>query len=284
MRMSAMTGMTAALAMASALATGARAACPDDTAVARLAADLLTKTPAQALEVETMEDALCAQDKLVRALAAEFGPPVGHKAGLTSEPAQRMFGVSEPVRGRLFGRAMLESGASVPALHGAVPRFEADLVVVVAGEGLNEAETPLEALGHLSAVHPFIELPDLVVADPRGLDGPTLTAINVGARMGVLGEPVPVEASQAFLDALADMTVVVMAQDGETLSSAPGAAILGQPIEAVLWLRRAGVVFEAGDLVSLGSFGPLMEPKPGLTATVTYEGLAGSPSVSVTFE
>lgn len=41
---------------------------------------------------------------------------------------------------------------------------------------------------------------------------------------------------------------------------------------------------EPGDLVSLGSFGPLLEPKPGLAATVTYQGLPGDPNVSVTFE
>ena len=53
----------------------------------------------------------------------------------------------------------------------------------------------------------------------------------------------------------------------------------------MLWLKDNGVVFETGDQISLGSFGPLMEPKAGLTATVTYQGLGGGEeSVTVTFE
>lgn len=51
----------------------------------------------------------------------------------------------------------------------------------------------------------------------------------------------------------------------------------------MLWLRDSGVPFKAGDLVSPG-FGPLLAPKPGLKATVAYEGLADGPKVSVSFE
>ncbi len=284
MRKTRLLGIAGACALALAAVADAQAACPDEATVARLAADMLTRTPSTAPDVETMDDALCAQDELVKALAAEWGEPVGYKAGLTSEPAQKAFGVTQPVRGRLFGGTMLEDGARVSAAYGAVPRYEADMIAVVADDGVNEAQTPLDVLSHLTSVRPFIELPDLVVADPRGLSGPKLTAINVGARMGVLGAPVPVEPTREFLDALATMTVTVTDAAGATLAKAPGAAILGQPMKAVLWLRDNGVTFREGDLVSLGSFGPLLKPEAGLTATVTYRGLPGDPSVSVTFE
>lgn len=272
------------LAALAATASPAEAACPDDAAVERLAGDILARRPSKAPAVETMADGICGQEKLVAILAREWGAPAGYKAALTSAPAQAAFGVSAPVRGTLFGEALLEDGATVSAAYGTLPRFEADMVAVVGDAGINEATTPGEVLEHLAAIRPFIELPDLVVADPRGLSAPQLAAINAGARTGVLGEPVDMQAGEGFLAALAAMTVSVIDQEGRELAAAPGAAVLGHPLNAILWLREAGVEFRPGDLVSLGSFGPLMEPRPGLTATVTYEGLPGNPSVSVTFE
>lgn len=262
----------------------ASADCPDDATMAALAADILAARPAAAPKVATIEDGLCAQDKLVALLSKEWGAPSGYKAGLTSEPAQKAFGVTEPVRGVLFSDMMLEPGTTVSAAFGALPRFEADLVAVVGDAGINQATTPEEVLAHLTAVHPFIELPDLVVAAPSELSGPVITAINVGARYGVLGEAIAVEQGDAFLEALAGMTVTVTDQSGKELASAPGKAVLDHPLNVVLWLRQAGVTFNAGDLVSVGSFGPLLKPEPGMTATVTYQGLPGDPAISVTFE
>jgi hypothetical protein len=36
--------------------------------------------------------------------------------------------------------------------------------------------------------------------------------------------------------------------------------------------------------ISVGSIGPLLPPKSGLTATVTYHGLPGNPAIRVSFE
>lgn len=277
------TGMALALA-AGMGAMPALAECPDDEAMQALAGSVLAATPAPPPPVASAEDALCAQGKLVEILAKEWGAPAGYKAGLTSEPAQKAFGASAPVRGVLYADMMLEDGATVPADWGALPRFEADMVVVVADAAINEATSPQEVLAHLSAVHPFIELPDLVVDNPKALNADIITAINVGARKGVLGAAVPVEQSEAFLASLGEMQVVVTDNDGQELARAPGAAVLGHPLNAVLWLRDSGVTFREGDMVSVGSFGPLLAPRPGLTATVSYEGLAGGQKVSVTFE
>lgn len=120
-----------------------------------------------------------------------MGTPVGYKGRLTSEPAQKAFGASAPVRGVLYADMMLEDGASVPANWRALPRFEADMIVVVADDGVNAATSPQEALAHISAVHPFIELPDLVVDTPRALHADIITAINVGARKASSVRPSP---------------------------------------------------------------------------------------------
>lgn len=268
----------------------ARADCPSDETVAQLAAKIQAGEPADlsTLGISTETDGRCTQNKLVAALSRVWGAPVGYKAGLTSAAAQTKFGVDEPVSGQLFESGLLEDGAHLPATWGALPRYEADLLVEVANAGINQAKTEAEVLEHLSAIYPFIELPDLVTADPKTLTGPLIMAINVGARYGVVGAPIMLDQAgsdhAALLSALAQMQVEARDQDGTELLTASGSAILGHPLRSVLWLLGEGVRFEPGDLISLGSLGPLLPPKPGMTVTVSYTGLPGDPSLSASFD
>ena len=84
------------------------------------------------------------------------------------------------------------------------------------------------------------------------------------------------------------MTVVMRDQDGKELGKAPGAAILGHPLNAVVWLAqdvaKSGGRLRAGDILSLGSFTAPNFTKPGTRVTVTYEGLPGNPTVSARFK
>ena len=274
------------VALALALPGAALADCATDDDIAAFVADYMARTPTRALAAGgTMEDALCTREKLVAVLSERMGPVVGYKAGLTSKPAQEAFGVTEPVGGVLYRDMLLDDGATVPADFGARPLFEADLVLVVGDAGINAATTAEEAMAHIAQVRPFIELPDLAYAEGEPLTGVTITAMGVAPRLGVLGAPIPVDDPAAMLDALAAMQVTVTAADGTVLAEAPGAAVLGNPVNSVLWLASTGVEFRPGDLISVGSIGPLIPPAKAMgQATVTYRGLPGDPAVSVTFE
>ena len=139
---------------------------------------------------------------------------------------------------------------------------------------------------HIDQVIPFIELPDLVVQAPPKLNGAAIAAINVGARLGVVGAPIAVQRTPAFSDALRDMVVVVKG-DGVELDKGKGSDVLEHPLNAVTWLvqdlAREGLALKKGDLISLGSFSKLMPPKPGLDVEVIYQGLPGNPAVKVRF-
>ena len=266
------------------LATPALAACPDDAAVDALAADLAAFTPATlAAAPETMDDALCMQGKLAERLTASVGEPIGYKVGLTSKAAQERFGATEPVRGVLLDGMILDDGASV-GRFASRGLFEADMLVTVRSDEINLATTPMEVLRHIESVQPFIELADLVLAEGEPLTPAIITGFNVGARMGVAGKEIRTRTTQSFLDQLETMTVRMSSSEGGELFAVPGAAVLGHPLEAVLWLLNDGVKLEAGDVVSLGSFGPPQPAQPGQTITVAYEGIGDSPSVSVTLE
>lgn len=271
------------------LPLGAHAACPSDTDTALMMARFANLQPVPNPPADmSMSDALCGRDKFTQFLGQNYGKVVGYKAGLTNPAVQKRFNYPHPVRGTLFEKMMLQDGAEVSAKYGARPVFEADMVVEVKDAGINKATTALAALRYLSRVYPFIELPDLGVEDPSKITGPAIVYLNVGARLGVLGKPFGVKATPALVEALAKMTVRMVDQDGKVLDSGKGSAILGQPLNAVLWLIKdlnaSGIALKKGDLLSLGSFSRLMSPKPGTGAKVSYEGLPGNPTVSVRFK
>lgn len=277
------------LALIMAALGSAQAACPNHETMAAIARQWQEMQPVSGLDKDmSLADAACAWQLLVAELASSQGRIVGYKAGLTNAAVQKLFGTGEPVRGILFEKMLLGDGAEVPAKFGTRPVFEADLVVEVKDEGINQAQTPAEVLPHISRIIPFIELPDLLLDPKEPLNGATLTAINAGTRLGVLGKPIG--PTPAHLDALASMSVVVRdAADGnKELARGPGTAILDHPLNAVIWLARdlarEGGKLKAGDLLSLGSFTTLLPPKPGMDIRVSYEGLPGIASVGVRFK
>lgn len=266
----------------------APAACPSHERVNTILRFQEAKEPVRGLGTDlSMRDAECGRRRLVEKLEAVENRIVGYKAGLTNAKIQAQFGVTSPVRGVLLEKMLLPDGAEVPANFGARPIVEADLLVVVKDAGIHRAKTHLDVLRSLSLVMPFIELPDLVVAEGEKLSAPLIVSLNVGARLGVVGKGISVQATPEFAAALAAMRVVVTDRGGRELASGRGAAILDHPLNAVLWLvqdlEKSRIKLKPGDLLSLGSFAPPMPPRPGLVVTVRYEGLPDNPVVSVRF-
>ncbi len=260
--------------------------CASDTEVEGFVTDYAAGIPTKALVPDgSMEDALCTQKKVVGRLREHMGSVIGYKAGLTSRPAQDRFGVTEPVQGVLFRDMMLPDGSEVPEQWGARPMFEADLILVVGTGVINGAKTAQQAMPYISAIRPFIELPDLTFADGEPINAVTLTAIGVAPKLGILGKEIPVNDPAKMYNALGLMQVVLSAADGEVLAQAPGEAVMGHPVNSLLWLMSKGVTLKPGDMISVGSFGPLFPPEKGKGgASVQYKGLPGDPSVSVVFK
>jgi 2-oxo-hept-3-ene-1,7-dioate hydratase len=187
----------------------------------------------------------------------------------------------------MFGKMIVDSGARLPAKFGARPLYEADFVAVVKDAALADAKTPLEALQHISEVAPFIELADLALEGTPS--GTALIATNIAFRGAALGPRVKVEPSQAFLDSLANMTVV-MSEDrsGKELGRVKGDVLMGNPVNAAMWvaqaLKKDGITLKPGDLLSLGGYIPPAPTQPGTSITVRYLGLPGNPVVTAHFD
>lgn len=268
-----------------------QAACPSDKDAAAVAAAMVAREPVPLpAEALSIVNGLCGRDKVVRFLGQHYGEVIGYKAGLTNPVVQKRFNYDSPLRGALFKGMLLEDGAEVPAAFGVRPVFEADLIVEVADPAaLAKAKTPLAALKALKSYAPFIELPDLMLADPSQLSGPLLAYFNVAARSGVMGQRIPIKhATQALADAFASMTVTLRDLSGHVYDSGKGSATLQNPLNSAIWLAQdlaaAGTPLKRGALLSLGSFTKLVPPKPGTTVTAQYEGLPDTPTVRVSFK
>ena len=277
----------AAFTLTALFAPAAHSACMSDLEAAALVANYMARTPAANPEGLSTEDGECSRAKVNRFLAQQIGAKVvGYKAGLTNPAVQKRFSANAPVWGVLYAPMLLKDGATVDAKFGARPLFEADMLVRVSDAAINKARTPEQVLRHIDQVIPFMELPDLVVQAPPKLNGAAIAAINVGARLGVMGAPIAVQRTAVFSDALRDMVVVVKG-DGNELDKGKGSDVLDHPLNAVVWLvqdlSKHGLALKKGDLVSLGSFSKLLPPKPGLAVEVVYQGLPGNPAVRASF-
>ena len=271
-----------------AVASAARAACPDDAAIARFAGQILQRQSPTPFAALSPADGRCVQDKLVALLAQPMGDTVGFKLGLTNPVIQQRFGIDHPIRGAIFHATLrASSGAEIEARFAAVPVLEADMLVRVSMGGVEAALNDHAALiRHIDQVIPFIELPDLVYAPNHRPSLGDLLAINVGARLGVQGRPIAVTPSADFIAALGRMSISLH-QDGREVSRAPGAAILGHPLNALAWiardLAREGRPLREGDIISLGSFSPPQPVLAGQVWTARYEGLDQAQDVVVRF-
>jgi len=269
--------------------TTSLARCPNPTEVMEVAAAYVNKTPAEHITaIKNLQDAYCAQGMIAAEIGRSMGVMVGYKAAFTSAHMQRAFGADAPQRGYLYEKMFLKNGATVPSGFGALPQVGADLLLIVKDYRIHDAQTALEVLQHISYVVPFIELSDLIWADTLPVTHVQLVAANMGTRLGVLGTPIPVQATQEFLDGLASMTIVMHDEEGVELGRAQGKDVLGNPVFAVQWLAqdlaRNGQRIQMDDRIAIGAFFPGHVPATGKTFTVRYQGLPGDPSVAVKFK
>jgi 2-oxo-hept-3-ene-1,7-dioate hydratase len=269
----------------------ARAACPDDAAVASFVADFKAARVSKGISNDvSKEDAQCYQRKVVKALEGEIlGNRIGYKAAFSHPDVMKRMKVTEPSWAVMLNKYMLKSGDTVPTGWGAHPGYEPEMVAVVKDAGLADANTPLEALQHLTFMVPYIELVDTIVS---GANANGLIATNIAFRGGVLGTRVKAEATQKYVDMLANMTVAenIVLKDGQKkeLGAAHGDALMGHPLNVVMWmaknLKKDGVTLKPGDLLDLGGYlvpGPM---QPGSTVNVKYNGFPGEPTLTVHFQ
>lgn len=196
---------------------------------------------------------------------------VGRKIGLTSLAVQKQLGVDSPDFGALFADMAVGDGEEIAWSRLMQPKVEAEIALVLARDLRHDKHTVADLIGATAYALPAIEVVGSRIAnwDIRLLD---TVADNASASLFVLGTR-PVKLSKLDLAGCG----MVMERRGEPVSVGAGAACLGNPLNAAVWLAdvlaRMGTPLVAGDVLMTGALGPMAVVEPGDVFSAQVEGL-----------
>lgn len=201
----------------------------------------------------TVEDGYTAQTAFLERRQDE-GEPVGYKVGFTSDAVRADLGVDAPAYGRVLADTVredrrFETGALIE------PRVEPEIAFVLGAE-LTPPVGRHDVVAATEFVVPVIEVVDSRIENWE-LTAPAAVADNALAARVLVGD----QTADSDIDLVREGVEVLV--DGERRATGTGAAVLGDPAEAVAWLAEAlpehGDRLGAGDIVSTGS---ITEPIP----------------------
>lgn len=209
---------------------------------------------------------------------AEGGVVVGQKIGLTSLAVQKQLGVDQPDFGLLFADTEVKNGGGVRASEILQPKAEAEIAFVMkhdlTGEiTLESAKAAIDyAVGAIEIVGSRVLNWDIRITDT--------VADNASASHFVLGD---VRQDVNELD-LASVKMQLK-KNGEVVSEGMGAACMGNPLFALVWLAQTfadlGTPLKAGDIVLSGALGPMCAGEAGDTFVAEIDGFG---AVAFSFE
>lgn len=195
---------------------------------------------------------------------------IGRKIGLTSRAVQTQLGVHQPDYGMLWSDMSFLDAEVLPTERLIQPRVEAEIAFVL-GQSLDTDVTAERLIGAVEYAVVALEVVDSAVRDwdIRFVD---TVADNASSGIYVLGS------QRRKLDGLDLRSCgMVMERRGEVVATGAGAACLGHPLTATLWLARkmveVGRPLREGDLVLSGALGPLVPVEAGDVVETRVQGL-----------
>jgi 2-keto-4-pentenoate hydratase len=219
--------------------------------------------PPQWFDRLTLDQAYRIQLGIIARRIAEGERQIGWKVGLTAEPIQQQFGFHEPVFGCILDSK--SSGHVFRRDELIRPGFEPELCLRVGQSLSGEVEMPTVRRA-IDAVYPALE-----IIETRGdLAAQIAVAMadNAQQKTVILGNPVA-------LGSLAlDQVAATVRINGATVATGRGDAVLGNPLNSVIWLARKlqqfGRGIEAGEIIMSGSFTRQFPIEPGDRVEVNF--------------
>jgi 2-keto-4-pentenoate hydratase len=196
---------------------------------------------------------------------------VGRKIGLTAVAVQKQLGVDQPDFGLLFDDMLVAESHAIPSAELMQPKVEAEIAIVLK-KPLTKAQHSVAdiadatdyACAAIEVVGSRIANWDIKLADT--------VADNASSSHFVLG------ANKVRLpDADLVNCAMTMVRRGETVSTGSGAACMGNPLNAAVWLAdtmvKYGRPLQAGDVIMTGALGPMVAVAAGDVVEARIEGL-----------
>ncbi len=217
------------------------------------------------------DDAYAIQDEIRRRKEARGNRTVGLKAGLTSFAKMKQMGVEIPVFGFVSDYMSQPDGGDIKTAELIHPKVEAEICVVT--------KAALKGPGcHIGAVMAAVDfvLPAVEIIDSRyrdfKFDLKSVIADNTSASRFVIG------GRSRDLDELDLRTLgVVLEKNGEIVSMAAGAAVLGNPLAAIAMMANhlgaRGQEIPAGTFIMTGGVTEAIAVKAGDNVKVRFQDL-----------
>jgi len=199
------------------------------------------------------------QAALVSSNESPQNPRTGRKVGLTSPAVQAQLGVNQPDFGVLLMDMRVEDGGVIDLTRLIAPKIEAEVAFVlksdVQGTELSDVLAAVDyAVAALEIVDSRVRNWDITIVDTIA-DNASSAQYVLGDRRLTLEQFVPREVT---------MTLHV---NGVDASRGDGAACLGDPLNALLWVARTaasiGQPLRAGEVVLSGALGPMVPLNAG---------------------
>lgn len=220
----------------------------------------------------TPEDAYAVQDLNTARYIKAGRRLVGRKIGLTSKAVQLQLGVDEPDYGMVWGDLGFAPGSAIPSSHFMQPKVEAEIAFVLKRDLDRQDTSLLDVVAAVDCVLPALEIVDSAIADwdIKLIDTIADNASGAGYVTG--------DRPRRLGDVDLRLCGMILSRNEQVASHGVGAACLGHPLQAVLWLARkmvaVGRPLQAGDLVLSGALGPMVPARPGDRFGVEISGFA----------
>ena len=197
---------------------------------------------------------------------------VGRKIGLTSPAVQKQLGVDQPDFGILYADMAVGEGVPIEPSRTMQPKVEAEIALILGADITHEDPTVADIVLATAYAVPALEIVGSRIADWDIRITDTI-ADNASSGLFVLGGPAR---PLAGLD-LGAGAIMTLKRGDETVSEGSGAACLGHPLNAAVWLAgemaRRGRPLRAGEIVLTGALGPMVPVAPGDVFTADIAGL-----------
>jgi 2-oxopent-4-enoate hydratase len=215
------------------------------------------------------------QERLIARRLQGGARRIGRKVGLTALAVQSQLGVDQPDFGVLLSDMMIDEDDQIPLERLIAPRIEAEIAFVLSADVNDVSRAAVVAA--VAYVVPAFEIVDSRIADWKIGIIDTISD-NASSAYFVLGKKRAL--LRDFAPASAEM---VLTKDDIEVSAGTGAACLGDPINALVWVAetaaRLGRPLRAGEIVLSGALGPMVPLDPNAKYRAEIAGLG---SVSVT--
>jgi 2-oxopent-4-enoate/cis-2-oxohex-4-enoate hydratase len=221
----------------------------------------------------TIDDAYRIQQRLIARRQQDGERIVGKKIGVTSRAVMNMLNVYQPDFGYLLDSMIINDGDSIDTKTMIQPRAEGEIAFVLKRDLMGPGVSSADVLMATECVMPCFEIVDSRIKDWKIKIQDTV-ADNASCGVFVLG-------NQAVSPRNIDLFTcgMVLEKNGEIIATGAGAAALGSPVNAVVWLAntlgKLGIGMKAGEVILSGALAAMFPAKAGDNFRVSIGGLGG---------